>query len=45
MMAVVFGTTGFRAADLIKKLIHSDVPAEMRAIALPADVTESATRS
>ena len=39
MMAVVFGTTGFRAADLIKKLIHSDVPAEMRAIALPADVT------
>ena len=38
VMAVAFGTSGFRPIDMIKKLILPEAPAEMRAIPLPADV-------
>jgi len=39
MLMVIFGASGFRAADLIKNLTHPEVPAEMKPIPIPADVS------
>ncbi len=40
MMVVIFGNSGFRPIDLIKKLIYPEAPAKMPAIQLPTDVTK-----
>ena len=39
MLMVIFGASGFRTADLIKKLAHPEAPAEMKTIPIPADVS------
>ena len=40
ILIAVFGTSGFSAYDLLKKLAHTEAPAEMKAIPIPADVTK-----
>ena len=39
ILGVILGTSGFSASDLLKKLTRPEVPAEMRTIPIPADVT------
>jgi len=40
ILVVIFGTSGFSAYNLLKKLAHPEVPAAMRSIPIPTDVTK-----